>query len=330
MIIDILLFLVGIALIVLGANFLTDGAAAFARRLGLSPLMVGLTIVAFGTSAPELVVSITSALSGSSDMALGNVVGSNIFNILVIGGITSMVAPLSISQSTIKAEIPMMILACVVAVALVLDAPFSGLMNQINVVSRTDGFILLAFFAIFLAYTISISKRPEDIGMIEEVEQHALQEKKKKPIWVLFVMMIGGLIGLVFGGDLFVKSASNLAKALGVSEAIIGLTVVAAGTSLPELATSIVAALKGEQEMAIGNVVGSSIFNIFFILGTTAVIKPIGMGELNVMDFLTMVVASLLLYLFGVFFGNRSITRLEGAFLSLAYVAYTAYLISQL
>ncbi len=329
MVIDILLFFVGVALIILGANFLTDGAAAFARRLGLSPLMVGLTIVAFGTSAPELVVSLTSALSGSSDIALGNVVGSNIFNILVIAGVTSMVAPLSISPSTIRVEIPMMILACIVAALLVLDVPLSGLVNQTNVVSRTDGMILLSFFAIFLAYTISISKSSEAIDLVEESNDTGVKEQKK-PLWLLFVMMIGGLVGLVFGGDLFVKSASSLAKALGISEAIIGLTVVAAGTSLPELATSVVAALKGEQDMAIGNVVGSSIFNVFFILGTTAVVKPIGMGELSVIDFLTMVLASFLLYLFGVFFGNRSITRLEGIFLSLAYVAYTAYLISQL
>lgn len=331
MFVDILLFVVGIALIVGGANFLTDGAAALARRFGLSPLMVGLTIVAFGTSAPELVVSLTSALSGNTDISLGNVVGSNVFNILGIGGITALIAPLTITQSTIRKEIPLMLLASVVLIFMLFDVEISG--GVANVVSRGDGLVLLGFFAIFLTYTIAISKPST---AIEPSQDESLQSPaddaavRLKPIWMLIAFIIGGLVALIWGGNLFVSSASNIAKAFGVSEAIIGLTIVAVGTSLPELATSVVAALKGEQEMAVGNIVGSNIFNIFLILGMTASISPVGLGGLQYVDFLALIVSAVMLYLFGVFFGERKITRFEGGILVLTYVAYTVYLISQL
>lgn len=331
MFVDILLFVVGIALIVGGANFLTDGAAALARRFGLSPLMVGLTIVAFGTSAPELVVSLTSALNGNTDISLGNVVGSNVFNILGIGGITALIAPLTITQSTIRKEIPLMLLASVVLIFMLFDVEISG--GVANVVSRGDGLVLLGFFAIFLTYTIAISKPST---AIETSQDESLQSPaddaavRLKPIWMLIAFIIGGLVALIWGGNLFVSSASNIAKAFGVSEAIIGLTIVAVGTSLPELATSVVAALKGEQEMAVGNIVGSNIFNIFLILGMTASISPVGLGGLQYVDFLALIVSAVMLYLFGVFFGERKITRFEGGILVLTYVAYTVYLISQL
>lgn len=331
MFVDILLFVVGIALIVGGANFLTDGAAALARRFGLSPLMVGLTIVAFGTSAPELVVSLTSALNGNTDISLGNVVGSNVFNILGIGGITALIAPLTITQSTIRKEIPLMLLASVVLIFMLFDVEISG--GVANVVSRGDGLVLLGFFAIFLTYTIAISKPST---AIEPSQDESLQSPaddgavRLKPIWMLIAFIIGGLVALIWGGNLFVSSASNIAKAFGVSEAIIGLTIVAVGTSLPELATSVVAALKGEQEMAVGNIVGSNIFNIFLILGMTASISPVGLGGLQYVDFLALIVSAVMLYLFGVFFGERKITRFEGGILVLTYVAYTVYLISQL
>lgn len=331
MLLDILLFVVGIALIVAGANFLTDGAAALARRFGLSPLMVGLTIVAFGTSAPELVVSLTSALGGNSDISLGNVVGSNLFNVFGIAGITAIIAPLSITKSTIRKEIPLMILASLVLSVMIFDSLLSGLPNQENIVSRSEGLVLLGFFAIFLAYTIAISKPSELIEPQQEKEAVVDENKStKKPIWFLLLCIVGGLAALVYGGDLFVTSASNLAKAFGISEAVIGLTIVAAGTSLPELATSVAAALKGEQEMAVGNVVGSNIFNIFFILGLTASVTPIGLGGLTMFDFASMIVAAVLLYFLAVFFGDRKITRIEGGILLACYVAYTVFLLSQL
>lgn len=331
MFVDILLFVVGIALIVGGANFLTDGAAALARRFGLSPLMVGLTIVAFGTSAPELVVSLTSALNGNTDISLGNVVGSNVFNILGIGGITALIAPLTITQSTIRKEIPLMLLASVVLIFMLFDVEISG--GVANVVSRGDGLVLLGFFAIFLTYTIAISKPSTAIETSQDKSVQSPADDaavRLKPIWMLIAFIIGGLVALIWGGNLFVSSASNIAKAFGVSEAIIGLTIVAVGTSLPELATSVVAALKGEQEMAVGNIVGSNIFNIFLILGMTASISPVGLGGLQYVDFLALIVSAVMLYLFGVFFGERKITRFEGGILLLTYVAYTVYLISQL
>lgn len=331
MLLDIFLFLVGIVLIVAGANFLTDGAAALARRFGLSPLMVGLTIVAFGTSAPELVVSLTSALAGNSDISLGNVVGSNIFNVFGIAGITAIIAPLSITKSTIRKEIPLMILASVVLTVMIFDALLSGLPNQENIISRSEGLVLLGFFSIFLAYTIAISKPSELIEPQKTDNKDSEEDKiKQKPIWFLLICIVGGLAALVYGGDLFVTSASNIAQAFGVSEAVIGLTIVAAGTSLPELATSVVAALKGEQEVAVGNVVGSNIFNIFFILGLTASITPIGLGGLTMFDFASMIVAAVLLYFLAVFFGDRKITRIEGGILLACYIAYTTYLLIQL
>ena len=329
MFLSILLFLVGIALIVLGANYLTEGAATLARRLGLSPLMVGLTIVAFGTSAPELVVSLTSALAGKSDIALGNVVGSNLFNVFAIAGVTALIAPLTITKSTIRKEIPLMVLASLVLCFMVFDKELSGLVGVENVISRGEGLVLLCFFLIFLSYTIAISKpnAPEQVVELDESLKAEETQRINRPIWLLLIYMLSGLVGLVYGGDLFVSSASDIAKAMGVSDAIIGLTIVAAGTSLPELATSVVAALKGEQEMAIGNVVGSNIFNIFFILGTTATVKPIGIGGLVSLDFFMMTIASILLYFFAVFFGKRTINRVEGAILLLLYIAYTVYLV---
>lgn len=331
MLLDIFLFLVGIVLIVAGANFLTDGAAALARRFGLSPLMVGLTIVAFGTSAPELVVSLTSALAGNSDISLGNVVGSNIFNVFGIAGITAIIAPLSITKSTIRKEIPLMILASVVLTVMIFDALLRGLPNQENIISRSEGLVLLGFFSIFLAYTIAISKPSELIEPQKTDNKDSEEDKiKQKPIWFLLICIVGGLAALVYGGDLFVTSASNIAQAFGVSEAVIGLTIVAAGTSLPELATSVVAALKGEQEVAVGNVVGSNIFNIFFILGLTASITPIGLGGLTMFDFASMIAAAVLLYFLAVFFGDRKITRIEGGILLACYIAYTTYLLIQL
>lgn len=332
---DIVLFVVGIALIIWGANLLTDGAATLARRLGLSPLMVGLTIVAFGTSAPEVVVSLTSALKGNSDIALGNVVGSNIFNVLAIGGVTALIRPLLISRSTIRKEIPLMLLASVVLVVMTLDAIFSG--GGENIISRGEGLILLAFFAIFLAYTFAISSEeptplvvnPEPVASATTQEAEA-QPSKPKSIALLVLFILGGLLMLVVGGDQFVNASSRIARSLGVSDALIGLTLVAAGTSLPELATSVMAALKGEHELAVGNIVGSCIFNIFFILGLTASITPIGIGGITEADFIALVGSAGLIYLLGVFFGQRTITRLEGALLLVGYIGYTAYLISQI
>lgn len=324
MILDFVFFVLGIALIIFGANYLTDGASVLARRLGLSPLMVGLTIVAFGTSAPEFVVSLHSALQGSSDIALGNVVGSNIFNVLAIGGVTALVAPLAITQRTIRREIPLMLLASIVVMFMALDVELSGVPAVMNVVSRSEGFVLLGFFAIFLTYTIAISKSSDAEGQADDD-----MARLNRPVWLLVLFVIGGLGALVGGGQLFVHASTSMARSMGMSEAVIGLTLVAAGTSLPELATSIAAALKSEHEIAVGNIVGSSIFNIFMILGLTSAITPIKVAGIGAVDFAVLIGSALLLYLLGVFFGKRTITRVEGGVLFACYVIYTIYLVAQ-
>ncbi len=324
MFLDILLFILGIVLIIAGANYLTEGASALARRFGVSPLVVGLTIVAFGTSSPELIVSLLSALKGNSDISMGNVVGSNIFNVLVIGGINALVTPITITRSTVRREIPLMILACLVLSVMALDRVFAGTGATENILSRSEGIVLLCFFLIFLTYTFAIAKGdPSD-------SHTAPAPTKHYPLWLLVVFIIGGLGGLVLGGELFVDAASSIARTLGMSEGFIGLTIVAAGTSLPELATSVAAALKKEPEIAVGNIVGSNLFNIFFILGTTATVTPIHIGGVSTLDFTMMSFAALLLYVFAVLFGQRVIKRAEGAVLFLCFVLYTAYLIAQL
>ena len=324
MLLDLLYFVIGIVLIIAGANYLTEGASALARRFGVSPLVVGLTIVAFGTSTPELIVSLLSALKGNSDIAMGNVVGSNIFNVLVIGGITALVAPITVTRSTVRREIPLVLLASLVLSVMALDRVFAGTGATENILSRSEGIVLLCFFLIFLTYTFAIAKGdPSD-------PHTAPAPTKHYPLWLLVVFIIGGLGGLVLGGELFVDAASSIARTPGMSEGFIGLTIVAAGTSLPELATSVAAALKKEPEIAVGNIVGSNIFNIFFILGTTATVTPIRIGGVSSLDFLVMSFSAILLYVFAVLFGQRVIKRTEGAVLFLCFVLYTAYLIAQL
>ena len=325
MLVDILLFLLGIVLIIAGANYLTEGASTLARRMGLSPLVVGLTIVAFGTSAPELIVSLMSALKGNADIAMGNVIGSNIFNILAIGGVTAVVAPITITKSTIRREIPLMLLSFLVLFFLSYDTIFAGTAGTTeNILSRGEGLTLLGFFLIFLTYTFAIAKDAPD-------DPHADHTPiRPYPLWLLILFIVGGLVALVYGGDLFVSSASNIARTFGMSESFIGLTIVAAGTSLPELATSVAAALKKQPEIAVGNIVGSNIFNIFLILGVSSTITPIRIGGVTALDFLVMIAAGLMLCSFAVLFGQRIIKRGEGAILALGFIAYTVYLIMQL
>ena len=313
--IDILILLLGLGLILVGANALTDGASAVAKRFGISDLVIGLTIVAMGTSAPELVVSVTAALNDSAELALGNVVGSNVFNILAIVGCTAMVMPISVGKGLMSKELPLVILSSLVMWAVASDTLLDG--EAANVVSRIDGILLLAFFAIFMRYTFSIAK----------ADSPDTEEIKPMPMWKAALWIIGGLAGLIFGGRYFVDGASGIARSLGVSESVIGLTLVAAGTSLPELATSVVAALKKNPGIAIGNVIGSCLFNVFFIIGTAATIAPLPLGGITQTDMLTLVGASVLLWFFGLVIGDRKITRVEGTFMVLCYIAYTAWLI---
>ena len=313
---DIVCLLGGLVLILLGANYLTDGASSLAKRFKISDLVIGLTVVAFGTSAPELAVSLSSAIKGSADIAIGNVVGSNMFNTLMIVGCTAFFAPIVVTRNTLLKEIPLCILASVALLAISNDMLLDK--QPLDVVSRTDGFLLLLFFIIFMVYTFSIARQHGD----EEAE-----EVKQIPLWLSLIYIIGGLAALVFGGNIFVDGATGIARSLGVSESVIGLTLVAGGTSLPELATSVVAALKKNPEMAIGNVVGSNLFNIFLVLGASASITPLHLMGITNFDLCSLVFASVLLWLFGVFYKKRTITRVEGTVLVVCYIAYTAILI---
>ena len=317
---DILLLVGGLLLILIGANGLTDGAASVAKRFRIPSIVIGLTIVAFGTSAPELAVSVSSALKGSADIAIGNVVGSNIFNTLMIVGCTALFAPIVITRNTLRKEIPLCILSSIALLICANDI----LLNHAteNVISITAGLLLLCFFAIFMGYTFAIASSANNDSQDEEIRQ--------LPMWRSILYIIGGLAGLIFGGQWFVEGASNIARSLGVSESIIGLTLVAGGTSLPELATSIVAALKKNPEIAIGNVIGSNLFNIFFVLGCSASITPLTLSDITNFDLWVLVGSGILLWLFGLFFAKRTITRIEGGIMILCYIAYTTALILKL
>lgn len=311
-------FVVGLLLIVKGADWLTDGASSIARKFNISTLVIGLTIVAFGTSAPELVVSSMASISGETDIAIGNVVGSNIFNVLAIMGITALIAPVPVKGNNIKYEVPLAILASVAVFVMASDALFNG--GGANVITRGEGIILLCFFLIFLAYTFAIARN----GVTTEEQT----EVKQMPMWKSILLFLVGLGCLVFGGDTMVDGASGIAGFLGVSQSIIALTIVSAGTSFPELVTSIVAARKGDTDMAMGNVVGSNIFNIFFILGVAATISPLGGGSITLVDYGVLLFSAVVLWTackWGKVY--HKITRTEGAMLVLCCIAYYSYLV---
>lgn len=321
MLLNIIFLIGGLAMILVGANLLTDGSAGVARRWGVSELVIGLTIVAFGTSAPELVISVMSAAKGSTELAIGNVVGSNIFNILMIIGVVALVRPIRIGDSTMANELPLNLLAALALLAIGNGVLLDG--ESVAEVSRVNAILLLLFFAIFMHYTFG-QARPKP-GT--QAPQSATTEKPMN-MFKACVWIIGGLAMLIWGGNLFVDGASAIAKSLGVSEAIVGLTIVAIGTSLPELATSIVAATKGKSDLAVGNVIGSNIFNIFFVCGVAGTVHPLQFGTIGNVDLLVLTLASLLFYITARWGGHRTITRVEGALLVAVYIAYTAYLVA--
>lgn len=316
----ILKFLIGLTAIIKGADYLTDGAADIARRFGIPSLVVGLTIVAMGSSAPEFVVSVVSAMEGNTDMALGNVVGSNIFNILAIMGITAMVREIKVERSNVRNDVPFALLSSVAIAITAMDSFFNG--NEVdNGISRTDGMLLLCLFAVFMSYTMSIASNGSNAG--EEGDT----KTGKKNIAKSIIAIIGGLAALILGGDWFVDGASGIAETLGVSQSIIALTIVSMGTSAPELAASVMAARKGDTAMALGNVVGSVVFNVFFVLGAAATIHPLGIGGITVTDILVLLVASALLWIFCKFGKTYyTLTRMEGFMLVLLAAAYYVYL----
>lgn len=316
--IDILFLIGGLLLILWGANALTDGAASVAKRFNISNLVIGLTIVAFGTSAPEFVISFISSLSGSAELAIGNVVGSNIFNSLMIVGVTAIVAPIPVGKGTLAKEIPLCVLSSIVLFLCANDILLDG--GAANVISRSNGLLLLCFFAIFMGYTFAIAKNGDEN---EEGEIRSF------PMWKASLFILLGLGALIGGGQLFVDGASGIARSLGVSESIIGLTLVAGGTSLPELATSVSAALKKNPGIAIGNVIGSNLFNAFAVLGASATISDLPLGGITNFDLISLIIASVLLWIAGFFMGKRIITRPEGIIMVICYIGYTTYLIMQ-
>lgn len=316
MLINILLLLGGFVALIFGANTLVDAASSLAARWGVPSIVIGLTIVAFGTSAPELVVNVFAATTGSTDMVLGNVLGSNIFNVLGILGISALIYPLTVKSNTTWIEIPLSFLAAICVLVVASDVFLDG--SSTNLISRSDGIILLLFFLVFLVYNLIVAKSG---GADEEMET------KDYSIWKAVLFIVLGLAGLVVGGRLIVTSAVSIAEVIGLSERVIGLTVVSIGTSLPELATSIIAVRKRNVDIAIGNVVGSNIFNIFLILGVSGTIVPLGINPDSLFDIMVNILTGLLLFIF-VFTGRgRKVERWEGAVFVVGYVAYVTYLI---
>lgn len=318
--IDVLLIVVGVALVLWGADRLTEGASALARRMNVPEIVIGLTIVAAGTSAPELFVSLVSALKGTADMAVGNVVGSNIFNALLIVGCAAMVAPMVISRSTVKKDMPFAVLAAVLLLVVCLDTFQSASVNG-NVISRFDGLVLLGGFAVFMVYTFRVAAtKSQHTGEGEDDDAAVV----RMSVWKGGLFVVAGLGCLIFGSNLFVDSATSVARQLDVSEGVIGLTIVAGGTSLPELATSVVAARKGQSAIAIGNVIGSNVFNVLLILGLTATISPMQLQGITVVDLSVMMVSVLMVW--GFSFTKYTVARWEGAVLVLVFLGYMAWL----
>ena len=315
--VNVLLFAVGLVAIIKGADWLTDGAADIAKRFGIPTIVVGLTIVAMGSSMPEFVVSVTAAVKGNSDIALGNVVGSNIFNILGIMGITALVCPIKVDKCNIRYDVPFVIFAAVAVLITVFDNYIDG-STFTNQISRSDGLMLLCVFIVFMLYTISLAKKQNQTDVLTEEQKAVLP-----PMWRCSLLVLVGLALLIFGGDLIVDGASGIASDLGVSDAVIALTIVSAGTSAPELAASVMAAKKGDTAMALGNIVGSNVFNVFFILGVSALIRPISACGIKPFDIYAMLASAILLWLLCKFGKTYyTLTRAEGVLLIILAVVY--------
>ena len=317
MLVQILLLLVGLALVVFGADYLVEGASSIARKFGLSEFVIGLTIVGMGTSAPEMVVSFIGAAQGNADISIGNVIGSNIFNTLLILGLTAMILPMSITADNRKKDIPVNILITVLLIVLGLEATLFGIGT--DGLSRLDGAILIALFIGYMILSFHQNKP-------------AQEEEQSKPVkpWLAVLMIIGGLAALVFGGNLFVDSATYIARSLGVSDKFIAITILAGGTSLPELATCIAAAVKKKGQLALGNIIGSNVFNILLILGGSALIHPLSFAGISYVDLGVLLACSLAL-LTSCWVGKKNqIDRLDGSLFLLLWAAYMAYLIINL
>ncbi len=313
------LFALGFVILIKGADLLVEGATAIGRKYRISDIVIGLTIVSFGTSLPELMVNLVASFQGSSQLALGNIFGSNVANILLILGISAIICPLPITRSTYFSEIPFSLIATLL-VGFLANANLFMEDQQVHLsLSRFDGFVLLFFFALFLGYVYIVSKQKRSV--------HELEIIVEMPMSKSIVYILIGMVGLYFGGDWVVAGAIVMATEFGLSESLVGLTIVAIGTSLPELVTSIIAAIKKNTDIAVGNAIGSNIFNLLWILGLSATIKPLEFFVINNMDIL-MVIASSTLLILAVVIGKKPIiSRWEGGYFVLAYLAYMVFLI---
>lgn len=312
-----LLFILGFLLLIKGADLLVDGSASIAKKLKISSIVIGLTIVAFGTSAPEFVVNIFASTQGNSEIAIGNILGSNIANILLILGISAVIYPITAKNNTVLKEIPLSLLAIVILGLMANDTMIDG--GTFSGITRIDGFVLLAFFIIFLYYTFGIAKSIDEIGDQDKIKIFSYGKA------IVFIIL--GLVGLVIGGKWIVDGAIKIAEFFNVTQSLISLTIVAVGTSLPELATSAIAAYKKQSDIAIGNVVGSNIFNIFWILGISGIIRPLPFNTSSNIDIAMTIFASIVLFVL-MFIGKKMvIERWQGAFMITTYIGYVVFLV---
>lgn len=311
--------ILGLVMVVVGAQYLVDGASAIAKKFHMSQFLIGLTIVGIGTSMPEMVVSVIGALQGKGDVAIGNVTGSNAANILLILGITTLIRPVMISKSTLKLDIPFNILSTVLLLLFAFGLTFWKTPAS-GVITRWEGLIFIALFVVFMVYAFITGKQE---GITSDAkEEENVNVKKNIPVWLMAIMVGGGLGALIFGGQFFVRGATHLAESLGISHAVISITVLALGTSLPELATSVVAAIKGNTQLALGNIIGSNIFNVFLILGVSSVIQPLNTGSIVPMDIYVNILAACMLLLAAFTFKKNRLDKPEGIIFLLVYLAY--------
>ncbi len=324
MLLKLIFIIVGIALVIWGADRLTEGASSLARGMRVPEIIIGLTIVAAGTSAPELFVSMVAAFKGTADLAVGNVIGSNIFNTMLIVGCSALVAPMAVAKSTVKKDIPFAVIAAMLLFVLCFDDMDSPHLWG-NEISRSDGFILLTGFLAFMIYTFNAAKKDGLMPTPEELDENSELPKDYSKLWRNLSLIVLGLACLIIGSNLFVDAASYVAYRYGVRQSVVGLTIVAGGTSMPELATSVVAAYKGRSAIAIGNVIGSNVFNILLILGLTAVVHPLRIMGITIIDLMMMLVSVGLVWLFA--FTKYFVSRREGFVLVAGFLAYMAWLL---
>ena len=321
---DYLFFFLGLGLLLLGANYLVDSSVAIAQRAKISNFIIGLTIVGIGTSAPELFVSIQSALTGHGDIAMGNVLGSNIANVFLIMGLTATILPFEINREQSRRDIPIGIIVALLVFLLANDAIIPGITE--NSMSRIDGIMLLVFFVIYMAVVI-LKKGEKPKEAIAEADEETKSSLAGKNVYLLWGIAAASLAALLWGGNMFLDSAKSLAKTWGMSEAVISITIVAVGTSLPELITAVIAACKKNPQLALGNVIGSNVFNMLMILGVSSCIDPFQLESINMVDYGMAILAAILMWIVIFTFGKKKFDRIEGVIFLLIYIGYTAYLL---